>query len=759
MTDPQQRLLQLTRAEDVGEAQSLAVSLEAECGFGWRAVGDRENNFGQINIGSDPGFALIERVTNAIDGVLEGAYALERRTQPSRKLPVTPREAAERWFQVPSGRVRNLSIPDRQKLADRIVISLHPGTEGKSHPTLRIRDLGVGLTPGLLPKTILALGEANKIDKPFLAGAYGQGGSTTFAFSPDGTLIVSRRQPDLLGDLPDLVSVSLVRFVELDPAINKNGRYEYLVGPDNRIPVLPASLLDFEAGTEVVHFNYDLSKYSAAMTQLTGSLWWLLQNALFDPILPLWAEDHRTKRTKKTSVERRSISGNHTRLWGDRNDKMEHADSVLVTLPHPTGDSRVIAHYWVAAVPEDVSSRVRPIDAYVDPYRPVTHTFFGQTHGTEDLRFVRDRLQLPYLDRFLILQIELDQLTPLARRSILSTTRDRLKASHLYDEMRERLAHALAEDPILIRLNEERREALLSSYSENERQRMRERFAKLLTNLLAGRDADVHSAGEEEGGRKQGGAKVREPLEPLPTGDRPTFLRIANAQKPVRVQVDRAAVLRLESDAPDGYLADHDPQAKLIVACDPEKAVAMESRSDFRGGRSRVLIRPGSDTKTDVEGDITVILLTPEGDTYQDRVSFRVVDPVEEPTAGRNKKGKVKSPEPIPIYKDKWPSVGWDEKSVAQVETDDTGVRILVNMDNRHIHKLLSSGGYKEKGLARMKNNYLLYCAYYSWLQHQALSTDDHGLHGEDFENYKEEELDRASQTVINAIAAEGRLD
>jgi hypothetical protein len=290
----------------------------------------------------------------------------------------------------------------------------------------------------------------------------------------------------------------------------------------------------------------------------------------------------------------------------------------------------------------------------VDPYRPVAYTYFGQTHGFEDLRFVRDRLQLPYLDRYLILQIELDHLTPHARRSILSTTRDRLKESHLYDQLRERLAHALSEDPELLRLNEQRREALLSSYSETERKKMRERFARLLTNLTSGRDASVASKGRNEKGRPPTKPHQREPLEPLATRDEPTFLRIANVQKPVRIQIDRAAVLRLETDAPDGYLADHDPSARLVLAVQPERLVAMDSRSDFRGGRARMLIRPGSDTKVGDEGSLDVFLLTPSGESFHDRVSFRVVDKSEHDTTGDKSKGQVKAPEPVPIYSDKW---------------------------------------------------------------------------------------------------------
>lgn len=753
-------LPELLSSEMLNDARDVVSELETEHGYEWRAVGDREANYGHINIGSDPGYALIERVTNAMDALVEAASALALQEDPSRAMPMNPREAVERWFEIPAGRIRNLEESKRQELAEGVTVSLLPGSRGRSYPSIRIRDRGIGLTRSLIPTSILSLGESNKIDKPYLAGAYGQGGSTTFAFSPEGTLLASRRRPDLLSGEDDHVSVTFVRFRDLDPTVNKNGRYEYLVTPERALPSMEAGVIDeFDPGTLVLHFDYDLAKYSAQLTQLTKSMWWLLNNSLFDPVLPLWAEDYRSKVTNSDAPLRRSIVGNHSRLWRDRRSKVEHTDSVQVQLPHATGDSRVVAHYWVTAWPDDGGRRSTPIASYVDPYRPVTYTYFGQAHGFEDRRFVAQRLQLPYLDRYLILQIELDHLTAHARRAILSTTRDRLKESTLYEELRERLAHALAEDPELIRLNEVRKEAVLSSYSEDERKKMRDRFARLLENLSAGRDADVPSKGQGEGGRPKSEGRSHEPLQPLETRDEPTYLRVANVQRPLLVQVDRAAVVRLESDAPDGYLAAHDPHARLVLSFEPTRGLAMESRSDFKGGRSRVLVRPGPEAREGVEGKLTVFLLTPDGDSFQDQVTFRIVEPAKPPTSGDKRRGKVKAPEPVPIAKDQWSGLGWNEESVALVDEDQTGVRILVNMDNRHLAHLLKVGGYREQGLQRMKNSYLLYCAYYAWLQDRALSNDSHGLSGEEFDLYKEEELDRASQTVISAIAAEGRLE
>ncbi len=68
-----------------------------------------------------------------------------------------------------------------------------------------------------MPPTILNLAGSNKIAKPYLAGAYGRGGSTTFALSPAGTVVVSATDESAVG-------VTFVRYRELDARKNKNCR-------------------------------------------------------------------------------------------------------------------------------------------------------------------------------------------------------------------------------------------------------------------------------------------------------------------------------------------------------------------------------------------------------------------------------------------------------------------------------------------------------------------------------------------------------
>jgi len=92
MPQEQELLKQLSQAADLTAANQAVRELERHFLYTWRPVGDNEANYGLINIGSDPGNALIERVTNAIDGVVE-REALRQQGKKAGPVPASPREA------------------------------------------------------------------------------------------------------------------------------------------------------------------------------------------------------------------------------------------------------------------------------------------------------------------------------------------------------------------------------------------------------------------------------------------------------------------------------------------------------------------------------------------------------------------------------------------------------------------------------------------------------------------------------------------
>ncbi len=267
----------------------------------------RENNIGTIRMASDPGLALIERVTNGIDSLLELAVLKHPGSDPK-----TPGLAAH-LLGVPSGGIQEMSDTERRKLAENLVLSLHESGV-KRRPTVRVEDRGIGQHPSQFAKTLLSLNESNKVSKPYTMGTYGQGGSVTFGFSKY-TVILSRRHPLLLDSgQDDVVGWTIVYEEQTDPTKNILPRYVWVVRPDGTPFTLPAYLFpDLEHGVRVTHVEYDVQNLQGPFTT---QMWQFLHAALFEPVLPFIVTGDRAgdPKRKDGTPDSRVITGNAARL-------------------------------------------------------------------------------------------------------------------------------------------------------------------------------------------------------------------------------------------------------------------------------------------------------------------------------------------------------------------------------------------------------------------------------------------------------------
>ncbi len=240
-------------------------------------IGGRPNNSGAIEVATDPGRSLIERVTNAHDALLELQYERHNGKPPCS----TPREAATAWLGVPENEgLAGLSNKQRQDVALNTIVRLEPG-EGSQSRLVTIVDKGMGIDPDRLADTILSLNESNKIQKRYLAGTYGQGGSSTFAFSRY-SLIASRRSGS------PYIGFTVVQFEDLPADDFKIGRYSYLTLDKAPLKVL-AEAPDIVHGTIIKHFGYDLSRYPSPVGP--RSFYGMLGRILFDPVAPVRFEN------------------------------------------------------------------------------------------------------------------------------------------------------------------------------------------------------------------------------------------------------------------------------------------------------------------------------------------------------------------------------------------------------------------------------------------------------------------------------------
>jgi hypothetical protein len=383
-------LVTLRRAGTVNEVERALQEFEGTNHIEWVPFG-RENNRGTIEVSSDPTRSCIERITNGVDAVLEMEHERHNGLPDCR----SPKEAAMAWLEVPGNGLSGMTTAERRRLGQRITITLEPG-EGKESRVLTISDRGIGLTPGSMPETILSLNQSNKTSKHYLVGAYGQGGSSTFAFSR-WSLIASRYSDGPIG-------FTVVKFLDLPAELFKTGHYVYFVMSDLSIPFANLDINEFPRGTEVRHFGYDLNNFGSPLGP--NSLYGSMNTNLFDPVMPVWFDN-------RVHNYRRVIKGSRNALCGAIDDGDERTGPTLShSIPSfsvSLGDfGRVGIEYWV--LQQLTKDNKQPSKAFVNPARPIILTLNGQNQGEFSQLLIRKDAELPFLAQRLIAHVDCNSL-------------------------------------------------------------------------------------------------------------------------------------------------------------------------------------------------------------------------------------------------------------------------------------------------------------------------------------------------------------
>jgi hypothetical protein len=285
-------LITATKVEDVKEAIEI---FKQNPGVTEVPFGGRANNRGAIEVAADAARSAIERVTNAHDALLE----LEHDKHEGKPVCRSPREAAAAWLNVPrKDGLAGLTPKERQDLAQSTVVRLEAG-EGPQSRVLTIIDRGTGIEPSSMGSTILSLNESNKIQKHYVAGTYGQGGSSTLAFSKY-VVIASRAYGS------EKIGFTIVYYEDLPAAEYKTGRYVYLVH-ECEVLTIEAKKGDLEYGTVVRHFGYDFTNYTASIGP--KSLYGALQRVMFDPVVPIRLENQVAGWNRTIKGARNALNG------------------------------------------------------------------------------------------------------------------------------------------------------------------------------------------------------------------------------------------------------------------------------------------------------------------------------------------------------------------------------------------------------------------------------------------------------------------
>lgn len=411
------------------------------------------SNVGQLTCGEK---GLVERITNAIDAVIE-KQKNRLGIVSSKDSGVIIKKAFPKYYSNMLDVINNESDKSFAKDAeDQVILAINNGSKSNK-PTFDVLDRGTGLLGEEFETTILSINHGNKLsrDKSYLIGAFGQGGSTSLPFTY-ATIILSKKN--------DRMFFTVVKRVELTDY--KNMVYVYLTiddaipeidfgGYSASVAYLNQYINNVESGTLVRMVATDISKrFRDNEVTKPGMLGDYLNTELFNVGLPVKVIENRTDYQENAHRQNRSIYGSQLKIrTSKRYVQKDYCGTINI---EHNNRSYNIDYYMLLPTDKNKWGSESECKAVFEQfnvsYDPIIYTVNGQTITTE--RYTKlNNAGLNFLRYRLLVVINLDVLGT-EKYKFFTTDRARIIDSDLTRGFLDKVIKALATTDKLIEMNQ-----------------------------------------------------------------------------------------------------------------------------------------------------------------------------------------------------------------------------------------------------------------------------------------------------------------
>ncbi|MCB2221556.1 MAG: hypothetical protein KQI35_14250 [Bacteroidetes bacterium] len=719
----EQLCISLVRAD----SEEKVISLLERAGYwnaaeDWAYFGENENNFATIgNQQSRPEAAIVEKIINSVDAVLMGE-CLSRKISPSSdKAPKNIADALNTFFGIYNGKLSNLGLSERKKLAEKISF-IATGTT--SSPCYSLIDQGEGQCPSEFKNTFLSIGKSNKLRIPFVQGKFNMGGTGVFQFCGKRNLqlLVSRRNPNIPSNGSkdhELWGFTIVR--REDPAEGiKSSSYKYLA-PKGSIITFKANSLPFYPGKypqpyeNPMGFGTLIKLYEYQMTGYKTNILLDLYNrlSLLMPSIALPVRFYERRPGYSAHSYETNLSGLSVRLDEDKSDNLEDN--------FPTSAKIRVMGQLIRV---SIFAFKRESSVNYTRNEGVVFTINGQTHGfLKKSFFSRNAVKMNYLANSLLVMADCSEIDGRAREDLFMNSRDRLRSGDLKAGIERELEELLRTHEGLKELRQKRRsEEIKDKLGESKP------LADVIENLL--KKSPTLSRLFIKG------IRLPNPLKPMsspPTEDYngkkfPTYFKLIKPytiDHPKASAVNRRFRVKFTTDANNDYLdRDYDP-GSFSLTCN-EVEISDYTIKFWNGTCNLTVTIPGQYKVGDKVKFCSALQDISRAEPFRDEFWIKVC--VEDTNGGGNggkrkkpsKEGDgrgadglsgIDLPEVLEIRRDDWGQHGFDEGSALKVlDSGENGYDFFINMDNIHLlTELKTNNGIDEKILeARYKYGMVL---------------------------------------------------
>lgn len=658
---------------------------EEEVGtLSWLPVGGQRNNRSSCDMASGAMPALTERVTNGQDAVIDDRLSLEWLKGNTIK-PGSPREAAKILLGIHDD-MDSTPVGTIHKVANLLVVGMHEGSSPQT-PTCVVRDKGIGQHPDNFHSTLLSISSDNKTDKPWMHGLYNVGSSACYKFA-GATVIISRRNPELLDAAADEVGASIVLY---EPS-RRPGPCVYATDKDGNI--LRLDLPEFEPGTEIRLVDYQIAKYNAKAAHATNSLRQGCYAHFVRPSIPFCIAENRPRFQDR--------SGNQ-KIYG-----LYHALEGLLSVQKSVGLAKrppICVHKTSHTIPigkigsvnlkcfvlhEDAKSNY-----YVSADQAFCFSLNGQRHYSKERSWFRG---LGYNNIFqrIICVVECDKIDYDERHNIFTSNREGVvEDSPHFQLIMERVEQFLKNDPDLHQIEEEAKDKKIRNASG----KVGEKTLDQIKRIIGGQNIrGTGTQGNHTGKRTPPSGKKRSTDDShLP--ELPTKLEIEKDP----FNASRGSILRLyvKLDCKNGYLPSD--EREILLKTNFAEVLAV---SGSIGGSVRFDIKVFEDAPVG-EHEFFVMFRDKENDIFLcDSAKMNVKEPKakeeEEQKKNKDHGNEDRNVNVLWVLRESWDIHGWDGNSVGECQEDqEGGITFFLNRNNIRIDEVAEKGDFTEDSWER----------------------------------------------------------
>ena len=444
------------------DSEKEVIKLLEEAGYwsdnsAWLYYGENENNFATIgNQQSRPEAAIVEKIINSVDAMFMAECLMRRVPTTGNSAPQSIVEAQEEYFGIKYGRLSNLTLSERRKLAENICLV---ATGLKNNPCYSIIDKGEGQNANMMPDTLLSIGKSNKLRIPFVQGKFNMGGTGVFQFCGERNLqlIISKRHPKIAKYEDDPIShlwgFTIVR--REDPTHGVRSSFYRYLAPNKIIPTFESDSLPLLPGKypnayeKELYWGTFIKLYEYQMTGLKTNIKFDLffRLSLLLPSIALPVRLYERRKGYSGQTQETNLSGLTVRLEEDKRENLENGFPTSGNLTIQSQKMR----YSIFVFKRDQSKKYSKNEGII-------FVVNGQTHGYLSKGFFsRKAVKMGYLADSILVLVDCTEFDGRTREDLFMNSRDRLRAGDLRSKIEKSLEDELRNHPGLKELRERRR--------------------------------------------------------------------------------------------------------------------------------------------------------------------------------------------------------------------------------------------------------------------------------------------------------------